>query len=315
MADSTKEEVEWIDTAEYFVDIIIELATEDDRVVLVGADTRESFLAFVEKFPDRYFDFGVAEQNACGHAAGLAFAGKKPFFCTIAPFATMRCFEQIRNDIVKPSLPVAIVGKGAGVSYGTAGATHQGIDEMGILRILPGLTIVDSADLSDFENAVREAVKLQGPIYLRAHKQLIKTINPEGYHFELGKGVVLKEGSDVTIIACGTMVNQSVLASQVLERYGISAGVVSMHTIKPIDEELVNSISSKTNKVVTVEEHSIVNGLGSAVADILVKRGKARQLRIGFDGFPSDGPYMELIDYHGLSGPKIAERVRDFVKD
>lgn len=311
-----KEKIEWIDATRIFGKLLIEIAESDERIVFVGADSCKTTDNFRELFPDRFFELGVAEQNACSFAAGLAFTGKKPFFSAIANFSTMRCFEQIRNDIIRPGLNVVIAGRGSGISYSTAGPTHNTIDEIGILRVLPGITIVDPADESDFKSTMYNSIKLSGPIYFRENKQLIKKINPDKYHFEFGKGVILKEGTDVFFISCGTMVYQSMVASCILENCGINAGVVNMHTIKPIDEGLINKISSKTNKIVTVEEHSIINGLGSAVAEILVKKGTVKQLRIGFyDNFPTHGPYMEVLDYHGLTGPKIAEKVKSFLKN
>ena len=310
--------VEFIDTTKFFGEFLIELANIDRRVVFVDADSYIGAGAkkFKEKFPERFFEFGVAEQNACGNAAGLAWAGKKPFFATIANFATMRCFEQIRDDIVRTGLNVAIVGRGAGISYGTAGPTHNTIDEIGLLRVLPGITIVDPADLSDFKNTVFNSIKLDGPIYFREHKYLAKKINPDNYKFKFGKGIVLRKGEDLFFISSGTMVYQSMLAAKFLEKSGISAGVINMHTIKPIDEELINSIIDKINIIVTVEEHSVVNGLGSAVSDVLVKRCKAKQLKIGFnDKFNVEGPYEELLDYYGLTGSKIAEKVKSFLKE
>ena len=307
--------VEWIDGTKIFGDILIELAEKDDRVVFVGSDSYRGggLISFRKKFPKKFIELGVAEQNAAGHSAGLAFAGKKPFYSAIADFSTIRCLEQIRNDIVRTGLNVAIVGRAAGISYGTAGATHHSIDEIGILRTLPGITIVDPADYSDFRNTIFNSIKLSGPIYFRKHKQLIKRINPHKYKFKIGKGVVLREGENLAIIACGTMVYQSVLAADILKNKGINAMVVNMHTIKPIDEELIENITTKVNKIVTVEEHTIINGLGSAVSDILVRNCSARQLKIGFsDRFPTDGPYMEVLDYHGLTGKKIAKTIKEW---
>ncbi|MHB1347699.1 MAG: transketolase family protein [Candidatus Humimicrobiaceae bacterium] len=309
-------ETEFIDTTKYFGEFLIELARKDKRVVYVDADSYigAGVEKYKEQFPERFFEFGVAEQNACGNAAGLAWAGQKPFFATIANFATMRCFEQIRDDIVRPGLNVAIVGRGAGISYSASGPTHNTIDDFGLLRILPGITLVDPADLQDFKNTVFESIKLEGPIYFREHKCLSKKINPVNYKFEFGKGVTLKEGSDTFIISSGTMVYQSMLAAETLEKSGIFAGVINMHTIKPIDEDLINKIINSINKIVTVEEHFVINGLGSAVADILVKKGKTRQLKIGFDDqYNIEGPYEELLDYYGLTGEKIAEKIKKFL--
>lgn len=304
-------QVEWVDTTRLFGDILIEIAERNEAVVLVTADSFRIAEKFATRFPTRSFEVGIAEQNACGFAAGLAFGGKRPFISAIAPFITGRCYEQIRNDIVRTGLPVAIAGRGAGMSYSTGGPTHNAIDDMGLLRVLPGMIIVDPGDFQDFRNTMFCASELDGPIYFRKHKPLVKQINPEGYVFKLGKGVVLKEGRNVTIIACGPMVYQAVLAAEILAERGLNAGVINIHTIKPIDEDLISNHASKTDYIVTVEEHSIYNGLGSAVADVLAQNGKGvPQLKIGLnDEFPTDGPYNEVLDYHGLTGPKIAKRV------
>ena len=308
---NSERQVEWVDPTRLFGDILIELAERDDAIVLVTADSFRNVENFVTRFPGRSFDLGVAEQNACGFSAGLAAGGKRPFVSAIAPFITGRCYEQIRNDIVRTRLPVAITGRGAGMSYSTGGPTHNAIDDMGLLRVLPGIVIVDPGDFQDFRQAMLCAAKLEGPIYIRKHKPLIKQINPDGYVFELGKGVVLKEGHTVTIVACGTMVYQAVLAADILAKHGISAGVVNMHTIKPIDEALIYHFAAVTEYMVTVEEHSIYNGLGSAVSEVLAQSGsRVRQLKIGLnDAFPTDGPYNEVLDYHGLTGHKIAKRI------
>lgn len=312
---SLEGKVEWVDPTRVFGKILIELAKKDNRVVFVGADSCKITDNFRDLFPDRFFELGVAEQNACGFSAGLAFAGKKPFFSAIANFSTLRCFEQIRNDIVRPNLSAVIAGRGAGLSYGSGGATHNTIEEIGVLRVLPGITIVDPADLSDFKNTMFEAIKLSGPIYFRMHKQLIKKINPDDYIFKFGKGVIIREGKDLTFISCGTMVYQSKVASDILKKYGINTGIVNMHTIKPLDNNLIKSVANNTKLIITVEEHSIINGLGSAVAEVLAENCKTKHIRLGLnDAFPAHGPYMELLDYHNLTGAKIAEKVINFLK-
>ena len=308
---------EWIDGNKIFGDILIEVAELDPRVIFVGADSYRGggATSYRKRFPDRFVELGIAEQNACGHTAGLAFAGKKPFFSSIANFVTARCYEQLRNDIIIPNLGVVIVGRSAGVSSGIAGPTHHSIDDIAILRSLPGITIVDPADLSDFRNTMFEAIKINGPIYFRKHKQLIKKINPDDYKFKFGKAVKIKDGTDVAVIACGTMVYQAFLASEILQKAGISAAVINMHTIKPLDEKLVENIITRVDNIVTVEEHTIINGLGSAISDIIAKNGKGKQLKIGFnDEWPIIGPYMEVLDWHGLTGAKIAENIKQWLK-
>ncbi|MHB8278131.1 MAG: transketolase family protein [Candidatus Humimicrobiaceae bacterium] len=311
--DTNQKNEEWTDATRLFGRVLIELAKINEEIVFVGADSCKISDNFRELFPDRFYELGIAEQNACGFSAGLAFAGKIPFFTAISNFSTFRCYEQIRNDIARTGLNVVIVGRGAGLSYSTGGPTHNTIDEIGALRVIPGLTIVDPADESDFKNAMMNSTKLGGPIYLRAHKQIIKKVNPDGYKFEFGKGVIIKEGKDLFFISSGTMVYQSLVAVEILKKHGIDAGLINMHTIKPIDEYLINSLSDKTETLVTVEEHSVINGLGSAVSEVISENKKMRLLRIGFnDVLPDHGPYMELLEYHGLTGNKIAEKVKIF---
>lgn len=308
---------QWEDFTKIFGDLLIEVAKTDSRVIFVGADSYRGggAISYRNAFPDRFIELGVAEQNACGHAAGLAFAGKKPFFSAIANFSTGRCFEQVRDDIARTGLNVVILGRAAGISYGTAGPTHHSIDDFAVLRALPKMTIADPADYNDFKNMLFEAIKLSGPVYIRKHKQVIKKINPDTYNFKFGKGVVLKEGGDLAIIACGTMVYQSYWAAHILKNKGIDAAVVNMHTIKPLDTELLNSFIESSGKIVTAEEHTIINGLGSAVSDEIAKKGSAIQLKIGFnDEWPTDGPYLEVLEWHGLTGPKIAERIEKWIK-
>jgi transketolase len=310
-----KEKPERVDGTKAFGEILIELASKDKRIVFVGADSCKVAYDFRELFPDRFYDLGVAEQNACSFSAGLAFAGKKPFFSAIAPFSTIRCFEQIRNDIVRPGSNVVIAGRGAGLSYATGGPTHNTIEEIGLLRSLPGIVIVDPADLSDFKNTMVKSTKISTPLYFRMHKQLIKKINPDNYKFEFGKGVLIKEGKDLFFISCGTMVYQSMVASEILKEIGISAGVINMHTIKPLDNSIIGDVVNQTELIVTVEEHSIINGLGSAVAEILTENCKTKHIRLGLmDTFPSNGPYMELLDYHDLTGIKIAKKIELLLK-
>lgn len=306
----------WVDATRLFGKILVELAEMNEKIVFVGGDSCKIADNFRELFPDRFYELGIAEQNACGFSAGLAFAGKIPFFTAISNFATFRCFEQIRNDIARTGLPVVIVGRGAGLSYSTGGPTHNTIDEIGALRTIPSITIVDPADEKDFKNTMFNSVKLGGPIYFRLHKQIIKKVNPKNYNFQFGKGVIIKEGKDLYFISCGTMVYQSLVASEILKKYGIDAGLVNIHTIKPLDENLINYITTKSNIVVTVEEHSIINGLGSAVSEIISQGNSARQLRIGIkDIFPDSGPYNELIEYHELNGEKIAEKVKNYINN
>ena len=294
---------------------LVELAERDERVVLVSADSYKGGggAEFKKRFPDRFFEFGICEQNAASVSGGLAWAGYKPFWSTIATFATMRCFEQIRNDIVRPKLNVAICGRAAGLSYSTQGPTHLSIDEMGILRTLPGMVVVAPADDLDMRNTVFESVNLNGPIYFRKQKMMLSRVNPENYYFKFGKGVVLKEGSDLTIIGCGSMVNVGLKVSELLSKDKIDAAVINMHTVKPIDKDLIIDFAKKTNLIVTLEEHTVFNGLGSAVADVLSMEYPTKLIKFGFnDEWPVDGGiWEEVMDFHGLSADKIVRKIRE----
>lgn len=306
------------DPIKIFSDTLVELAEKDERIVLISADSYKGGggAEFKERFPDRFYEFGICEQNAAGVSAGLAWAGMKPFWSSIAPFATMRCFEQIRDDIVRPMLNGVICGRAAGLSYSTQGPTHVSIDEMGILRTLPKMTVVAPADGLDYRNTIIESIKLEGPIYFRKHKKLVPRVNPEGYKFKIGKGVILKNGSDITLIGCGTMVNTSLEVANILNKDKINAEVINMHTIKPIDEELIVKSAKKTGLIATLEEHTIFNGLGSAVADVLSQNYPVRLIKFGFnDEWPTDGGvFEEVMNYHGLSANKIADKLKEIFK-
>jgi transketolase len=303
---------------EVFAETIVKMAEEDERIVVISTDSYKSGGAaeFKKRFPDRFFEFGICEQNAASAAAGLAWSGFKPFWTAISTFATMRCFEQIRNDIVRPILNVVICGRAAGLSYSMQGPTHVSIDEIGILRSLPKMTVVVPADGLDVRNIMYQSIKLNGPVYFRKQKLQLTRVNPENYKFEIGKGVLLKGGRDISIIACGTMVFMALETSEILEKEGISSEVINMHTLKPVDEEMILKTAKKTGLVITMEEHSIINGLGSAVADVLSQNCPTKLIKFGFnDEWPVDGPvWSEVMDYHGLSAIKIADKLKNILK-
>ncbi len=297
-----------------FSDTLVELAEKDERIVLISTDSHKGGgVKFKDKFPNRFFEFGICEQNAASVSAGLAWAGMKPFWSALSTFVTMRCFEQIRDDIVRPHLDVVICGRGSGLSYSTQGPTHVSIDEMGILRTLPKMTVIAPADGLDYRNTIINSVKLGGPVYFRQDKSLTQRVNPENYKFEIGKGVVLREGSDITLIGCGVMVYTSLKVAEILEKFKIKAGVINMHTIKPIDEDLIINSAKKTGLIATLEEHTVFNGLGSAVSDVLSQNYPVKIIKFGFnDEWPTNGRNREeVMDYHGLSAKKIAEKLKD----
>lgn len=316
MAD-IKENVILDDRTKAFGDTLIELAEKDDRVVLVSADSYVGGggVEFRKRFPNRFYDFGICEQNAASQAAGLALGGKVPFFNSIGNFVTLRCFEQIRNDICRPQMSVILVGRAPGLNYAEQGPTHQTIGELGALRTLPFIKIIAPADALDMRNAMIEAVRVGGPAYIRMHKKIMPRINKDGYKFEIGKGIVLSEGSDVTFIACENMVHQSIIAADLLAKESVKAGVINMHTIKPIDKDLIINTSRKTILFVTAEEHTVMGGLGSAVAEILAQFCDNKLIMVGLeDVFGVDGPYEPVMDYHGLNGSKMAKQVLEFLK-
>lgn len=314
MIDKNKKKTIIEEPVEVFGRILVEMAEEDERIVVVSADSFRGGGAteFKKRFPTRLFELGICEQNAASVAAGLAWAGLKPFWTAIATFATMRCFEQIRDDIVRPMLNVAICGRAAGLSYSIQGPTHVSIDEIGIMRALPGMTVVVPADSLDVRNTMYAAFQLDGPIYFRKQKLLLPNVNPGGYEFKIGKGILLKEGRDISLIACGTMVHIALEVSQILEKNGINSEVINMHTLKPIDEELIIKTAKKTGQVVTMEEHSVINGLGSAVADVLSQYCPTKLIKFGFnDQWPIEGgKWAEVMDYHGLSKNKMANKLK-----
>jgi transketolase len=248
-------------------------------------------------------------------AAGLATTGKIPFASTFAMFAAGRAFEQVRNSIGYPHMNVKIGATHAGISVGEDGASHQCNEDIALMRTIPGMVVINPADDVEARAAVKAAVEYVGPVYLRFGRLAVPVINDEAnYKFEIGKGITLKEGKDVTIIATGLEVSESLEAAKMLEADGISAEVINIHTIKPLDEELVIASAKKTGKVVTVEEHSIIGGLGGAVAEVLSEKAPTRMLRIGvMDTFGESGPAKALIEKYGLDAKSIYEKVKAFV--
>jgi transketolase len=307
--------IDTINAAAVFGQAFVEMAKEDKRIIFISAD---SFIGagaakFKEMFPDRFFEFGIAEQNACSHAAGMALMGMKPFFASIATFATMRCFEQIRDDLAREKLNVVIIGRGAGLSYSMQGPTHVSFDEIGLLRTLPNMTIIDPCDASEFKQALRCAVALSGPVYIREHKYLPKKIQKEDDVFEVGKAKIVRKGSDLSLITCGVSLHRVMTTAQILEDKGIYAEVIHMPTIKPIDQKTILHCVHKTGMAVTVEEHSILNGLGSAVTEVVSETCIAKVKRIGLnDLFPIEGPYEKVIDFYRLDSLSMAEDMERF---
>ena len=298
--------------------MLVELGKEHDNLVVLDADlaaaTRTSM--FQKEFPERHIDCGIAECNMMGIAAGLAATGKVPFASSFAMFATGRAFEQVRNSIAYPHLNVKIGASHAGISVGEDGASHQCNEDIALMRIIPGMTIINPSDYIEAKAAVRAAYEIDGPVYLRFGRLAVPVINDKpGYKFELGKGITLKEGTDVTIVATGLCVASALEAAKKLEADGISAEVINIHTIKPLDTEIIVNSAKKTGKVVTAEEHTVVGGLGSAVCDCLCEHAPVPVCKIGiYDVFGESGPALGLLEKYGLDGQGVYEKVKSFVK-
>lgn len=310
-------EVKKIATRESYGNALAELGAQNPNIVVLDADLAGATKTgvFKKAFPERHIDCGIAEGNMMGVAAGLATCGKIPFASSFAMFAAGRAFEQVRNSIGYPHLNVKIGATHAGISVGEDGATHQCNEDIAIMRTIPGMTIICPADDVEARAAVKAAAEYVGPVYMRFGRLAVPVINDEAnYKFEIGKGITLKEGKDVTIIATGLEVNESLEAAKLLEADGISVEVINIHTIKPLDKELVVASAKKTGKVVTVEEHSVIGGLGGAVAEALSEEAPTKMLRIGMmDKFGQSGPAKALIEYYGLDGKSIYEKVKAFL--
>ena len=311
-------EVKKIATRESYGNALVELGKKYENLVVLDADLAGATKTgvFKKAFPDRHIDCGIAECNMMGIAAGLSTTGKVPFASTFAMFASGRAYEQVRNSIGYPHLNVKIGATHAGISVGEDGATHQCNEDMALMRTIPDMVILNPSDDVEARAAVEAAYHHEGPVYLRFGRLAVPVINDRpDYKFEIGKGIVLRDGSDVTIIATGLCVSEALGAAEKLAADGISAQVINIHTIKPLDEELVVEAARKTGKVVTVEEHSIIGGLGGAVAETLGEKLPTPMLRIGIrDVFGESGPALELIKKYGLDADSIYEKVKGFVK-
>ena len=311
-------EVKKIATRDSYGNALAELGTEHDNVVVLDADLAAATKTgvFKKAHPDRFIDCGIAESNMIGVAAGLATTGKVPFASSFAMFAAGRAFEQVRNSVGYPHLNVKIGATHAGISVGEDGATHQCNEDIALMRTIPGMVVINPADDVEAKAAVRAAIEHEGPVYLRFGRLAVPVINDTpDYKFELGKGVVLREGKDVTIIATGLPVSECLAAADKLAADGIDAKVINIHTIKPLDEDLVVKAAKETGKVVTVEEHSVIGGLGSAVCDVLSEKCPTQVMKIGInDTFGESGPAVELIKKYGLDADSIYEKVKAFAK-
>lgn len=306
-------EVKKIATRESYGNALAELGKEHADVVVLDADLAGATktAVFMKAFPERHIDCGIAEANMMGVAAGLATTGKVPFASTFAMFAAGRAFEQVRNSIGYPHLNVKIGATHAGITVGEDGATHQCNEDLALMRTIPGMTIINPCDDIEAKAAVKVAYEMEGPVYLRFGRLAAPVINKEDYKFELGKGVLLREGKDLTIVATGLMVSAALEAAEKLSADGVDAEVINIHTIKPLDEEIIVESAKKTGKVVTVEEHSVIGGLGSAVCDALSAKLPTPVTKLGVnDIYGHSGPAVELLKEFGLDGEGIYNSIK-----
>lgn len=311
-------DVKKIATRESYGNALAECGAEFPNLVVLDADLAGATKTgvFQKAFPDRHIDCGIAECNMTGIAAGLATCGKVPFISSFAMFAAGRNFEQVRNSIGYPHLNVKIGATHAGITVGEDGATHQCNEDVALMRTIPGMTVIVPSDDVEAKAAVRAAIEMEGPVYLRFGRAAVPVINDKpDYKFEIGKGVLLREGTDVTIIASGITVSSALDAAEMLAADGISAEVINIHTIKPLDEELVLASAKKTGKVVTAEEHTVIGGLGSAVCDCLSEKHPTPVMRIGMqDVFGESGSANALVEKYGLDGKSIYEKTKEFAR-
>ena len=303
-----------IATREAYGNALAEFGAQYNDIVVLDADLAEATktCVFKKKFPERFFDCGIAENNMFGVAAGLAASGKIPFASTFAMFAAGRSFDQVRNSIGYPHLNVKICATHGGISVGEDGATHQCCEDMALMRTIPGMVVMNPADAIEARCAVEAAIKYNGPVYIRFGRLPVSVINDnEDYKFEIGKGVKLCDGTDITIVANGLMVEQALIAREMLRAEGISASVINMHTIKPLDTELLIAEAQQTGAIVTTEEHNVLGGLGSAVAEALSEICPVPVVKHGVpDQFGKSGPGKELLDYFGLNAAGIVEKAK-----
>ena len=311
-------EVKKIATRESYGNALVEVGAENPNVVVLDADLAAATKTgvFKKAYPERHIDCGIAECNMVGIAAGLASTGMIPFVSSFAMFAAGRAFEQVRNSVGYPRLNVKIGATHAGITVGEDGASHQCNEDIALMRTIPGMVVMCPADDVEAKAAVRAAVEHEGPVYMRFGRAACPVINDRpDYKFEIGKGVLLKEGSDVTIVATGLCVGGALEAAEKLAADGINAEVINIHTIKPLDEDIILNSAKKTGKVVVAEEHSVIGGLGSAVCDCLSAKLPTPVCKIGVnDVYGESGPAVKLLEKYGLDGQGIYEKVKGFVK-
>jgi transketolase len=304
------------DPRKTFGDALVEAAEKNQKIVALSADSSggSGLTPFRERFPERHLEFGIMEQGIIGFSAGLATTGKIPFVVAIAPFVTARPFEMFRNDLGYMRQNVKVVGRCAGLTYSDLGATHQSLDDIAIIRTIPGVTVLNPGDPVDIVKAVHAAVAHVGPVYIKLGSPKMPVLMDENYPFQIGKGVVMQEGSDVTIIGTGTVLSKAAEAARILKEKGFQPRLINMHTVKPLDRELVLKAAAETGKIVTVEEGYLAGGFGSCVAELVATEYPVPMKMIGIDDlFCDTGPYEELLSQYGLQGEQIAETVEKFL--
>lgn len=310
-------DVKKIATRASYGEALVELGAEHDDFVVFDADLAAATQTgkFKAAYPDRFYDAGIAEENLMGMAAGIATTGHVAFASTFAMFAAGRAFEQVRNSIGYPHLNVKIGATHAGISVGEDGATHQCNEDIALMRTIPGMTVIVPSDDVEAKAAVRAAYELDGPVYMRFGRLAVPVVNDRpDYEFEVGRGIVMREGADVTIVACGLMVQAALEAAETLSAEGIDAEVLNIHTIKPLDTELIVASAGKTGRVVTCEEHSVIGGLGEAVCSALAESCPVPVKRVGVnDVFGESGPAVDLLHKYGLDAEGVAAAVRAFM--
>lgn len=299
-----------IATREAYGVALAKAGAANPKVVVLDADLSKSTKTdvFAKAYPERFFDMGIAEQNMYGVAAGLAASGKIPVASTFAMFAAGRAFEIIRNSVCYPKLNVKICATHAGLTVGEDGASHQAIEDLALMRAIPNMTVINPADGVSTEKLVAQAIEMYGPCYIRLGRAAVPNFYPEDATIEIGKGCELRKGNDVTIVATGIMVNEAMMAAEALEAKGVSVRVIDIHTIKPMDEAILVKAAAETKFIVTAEEHNIIGGLGSAVAEVLAEKSPAKVLRVGVkDTFGESGKPNELMEKYGLTAKHIVE--------
>ena len=300
-------------TRQSYGEALVEIGRENENIIVLDADLSNATKTnmFKKEFPERFFNIGIAESDMVATAAGLATCGKIPFASTFAVFATGRAYDQIRNSICYPNSNVKICATHCGITVGEDGATHQMLEDINLMRGLPNMTVLSPADDVEAKWAVKEAVKINGPVYIRFGRAATPVLYDENCKFELGKAVQIGEGTDATVFATGIMVAEAIKAKEELEKEGINIRVIDFHTIKPIDKDIIIKSAKETNKLISIEEHSIIGGLGSAISEVLCENYPAKLVRMGMkDCFGRSGKASELLEYYGLTSKNIIEEIK-----